>query len=84
MVGADARAEDLDLALVPRLDGTRRILVSARQDFDPLDRRQRENVDPLDLDRVFVALLVDEVCDRSGRTTGVRFGVKLLRSAACR
>ena len=58
---ADPRTEYLDLALVACLDRNSGILVAARQDFDALDSRQREDVGPFDLDGVFVALLVDEI-----------------------
>ena len=58
---SDAWAEDLDLALIARLDRDGRILVVAGADLDALDGRQRKNVGALDLDRILVALLVDEI-----------------------
>ena len=57
----DARAINLDLALVPRLNRGCRILVAARQHFDALNGREREDIGSFDLDGVFIALFVDEI-----------------------
>src|SRR5208283_1813148 len=57
---ADSRTEHFDLALIARLDGRRRILVSAGETLDPLNRWQREDIRALDLNRVPVPFLVDE------------------------
>ncbi len=57
----DARAKNLDLALVARLNRDGRILIAAGQYLDALDSRKREHVGSLDLNRIFVSLLVDEV-----------------------
>ena len=58
---SNTRPKDLDLTLVARLDRERTIFVSSTQNLDALNRRQREDIDPLDLNRILVAFLVDEI-----------------------
>ena len=57
---ANARAEELDLAWSRASTGVAEYWLT-RADLDALDGRKREDVDSLDLDRILVALLVDEI-----------------------